>query len=56
MAVKIQVKVFWVLTPGSVVVGHQHFRGTCYLHLHPADGGSMWYPTTALHGITTYKT
>jgi len=26
-AVKIQVEVFWVLTPFSVVVGHQRFRG-----------------------------
>jgi hypothetical protein len=29
----IQVEVFWVVTPCSVVVGYQHFGGPCYLHL-----------------------
>jgi hypothetical protein len=28
------VEVFWVVTPCSVVVGYQIFRGTCCLHLH----------------------
>jgi len=28
-----QVKVFWVVMLCSVVVGHQCFRGSCYLHL-----------------------
>jgi hypothetical protein len=32
-AVKIQVDVFWVLTPCSVVVGYQRFRDPRYLHL-----------------------
>jgi hypothetical protein len=27
------VKVFWVVTPCSIVVGYQHFRGPCCLHL-----------------------
>jgi len=32
MTVKIQVKVFWVVTPCSVVVGNR-FRGPCCLQL-----------------------
>jgi len=31
--VKIQV-VFWVVMLCNVVVGYQHFRGSCCLHLH----------------------
>jgi len=27
--------VFLVVTPCSDVVGYQHFRGSCHLHLHP---------------------
>jgi hypothetical protein len=38
-AVKIHVKVFWVVTPRSVAVGYQRFAGFCCLHLHPKDGG-----------------
>jgi hypothetical protein len=41
--VKIHVKVFWVMTPCSDVVGYQHFRGPCCLHLnslHPDDEDS----------------
>jgi hypothetical protein len=31
--VMFQVEVFWVVVMlCSVVVGHQHFRGLCYLH------------------------
>jgi hypothetical protein len=33
MAVKIQVEAFWVVTPCSVAVGYQRFRGPCCLHL-----------------------
>jgi len=48
----LSIKVFWVVTPGRVAIGYQHFT---------YDGGSMtplkiWYPTTTLHGITTQKT
>jgi hypothetical protein len=43
-AVKIQVKVFWVVMPHSVAVGYHHF------------GGSCWYPPTTLHSVTTQKT
>jgi len=32
--VKIQVEVFWVVTPCSVVTGYQCFGGSCYFHLH----------------------
>jgi hypothetical protein len=32
-AMKIQVTVFWVTTPCSVVVGYQRFGGPCCLHL-----------------------
>jgi hypothetical protein len=33
-AVKIQINVFWVVTPCSVVVGYQGFGGPCCLHIH----------------------
>jgi hypothetical protein len=32
-AVKIQIVVFWVVTPYSDVVGYQHFGGPYSLHL-----------------------
>jgi len=40
-AVKIQVEVFWVVTPCSVAVGHQRFGGggLCSLHLYREAGG-----------------
>jgi hypothetical protein len=31
-AVMIEVSVFWVVTPCSVVVGYQSYRGPCCLH------------------------
>jgi hypothetical protein len=40
-AVKVQVEVFWVVTPYSVVIGYHRFRGQCCLHIHPEDGGSI---------------
>jgi hypothetical protein len=33
-AVKIQVKVFWAVTPCDAAVGYQCFRGLCCPHLH----------------------
>jgi hypothetical protein len=39
--VKIQVEVFWVVTPCNVMVVYQRVRGPCYLHLHPADGSGI---------------
>jgi hypothetical protein len=38
-------EVFWVVT-SCIVVGYQHFRGPL----------KCWYPTTALHAVTTHKT
>jgi len=32
-AMRIQVAVFWVVTPCSVVVGYRCFGGPCCLHL-----------------------
>jgi len=32
--------VFWVVVPCNVVVGYQHFRGPCCLHL---QGWSAWW-------------
>jgi len=32
-----QVEVFWVVTPCSVVVGYQCFRGPCHLHQQGKD-------------------
>jgi len=37
--VKVQVEAFCVVTLYSVLVGYQHLRGLCCVHLHP--GGSM---------------
>jgi len=41
MVMKIQVVVFWVMTPCSDVVAYQCFGGPCCLHVHPEAGGSM---------------
>jgi len=43
-ALMFQVKVFWVVTPCSVMVRYQHFTGSRCSHLYggvPEDGGSM---------------
>jgi len=45
MAAKIQVEVFWVVTPCSVVVGYRRFGD------HPEDGGSR----LTLYDITAHK-
>jgi len=39
--VKIQVKVFWVVSLCSVVVGYKCFGGPCCLNIQGEDGGSM---------------
>jgi len=39
--VKIQVKVFWVVTPCVIVVGYQRFRRPCSPYLHPEGRVSM---------------
>jgi hypothetical protein len=33
IVMKIQVEVFWVVTPCSAVVGYQRFRSPCCIHL-----------------------
>jgi hypothetical protein len=40
IAGKIQVVFFWVVTPCSVVIGYQHFRGPCCLNL---QGTSLFH-------------
>jgi hypothetical protein len=40
MAVKIQVAVFWIVTPCSDVVGYRRFGEPCCLH-HPEDEDGM---------------
>jgi hypothetical protein len=39
MAVMYQMVVFWVVTPYSVVVGYQRFRGPCCLYLQDEVAG-----------------
>jgi hypothetical protein len=47
----IQVEVFWVVTPCSVVAGYQSFRESCCLHFHPAT----LYGVTARNISTCFK-
>jgi len=47
--VNIQIKVFWVVTPYSVV-GYQRLRGPWRWRQHGPL--KRWYPTTALHGVS----
>jgi hypothetical protein len=35
-----QVEVFWIVTQHNVVVGYQHFRGPCCLHLEGKVNGA----------------
>jgi hypothetical protein len=51
MTVKIQFKVLWVVTPYSVVVGYQCFRGPCCLHL-LGSPLKHWYHTTTQKTLT----
>jgi len=43
MALKIQVEVFWIVTPRSVMIRYQRLRGPVFLRLH-------------LEGVTSQKT
>jgi len=52
-AVKIQVVVFWVVTPCSDVLGYRRFGGSYCLQQGPSKRG---YPTAWLHDVTTQKT
>jgi len=69
MVVRIQAKIFWVVTPCSIVVGYQCFGGLFCLHLKGEVNGmgkgwrqrqqgppKCWYIIATLHGITTQKT
>jgi len=49
--VKIQVEVFWDVTPCSVVAGYHRFF-TLKMEAGPLK---RWYPITALHGVTIQK-
>jgi hypothetical protein len=40
MVVSTKMAVFWVVAPCSLVEVYQCFRGPCYLHRRPDDGGS----------------
>jgi hypothetical protein len=42
MAVNIQIKVFWIVTPCSDVVGYQRFGGSCCLHVQ-GEEKKRWY-------------
>jgi len=63
---ELKVGVNWVVTPCSIVVGYQRFRGPCSLHLPlystplhstPVHGGSMdLWNVGILHGVTTQGT
>jgi hypothetical protein len=48
-AVKVQVEVFWVVTLCSVVVGYQHFRSWCCVHLHNPEGLNLQQFNWSLH-------
>jgi len=41
MVLMFQVEIFLSVTLSSVVVGYQHSRGPCCLHLQGEDGGNM---------------
>jgi len=57
MAMKIQIMLFWVVTPYSDVVEYHHFWGPCYLHHQKMRAArKCWYCTISLCGITTQKT
>jgi len=45
MTVMFPFEVFWVVTPCSVVVGYQRFRGPCCLHIK----GVLSYHNTTRH-------
>jgi len=45
MEVIVQVEIFWLLTPCSVVLGYQRFRRPCCLHIQ-SDGKAIWTSET----------
>jgi len=50
--VKIQVKVFWVVMPCSVVVGQENFREPCCIHLHSEMEAASYSETVSYHSTT----
>jgi len=54
-AVIFQVEVFWVVTPCSVVIGYQRFRGPCILHLRSHTQNSVIINLIILCGCGTWS-
>jgi len=56
MAMKMQVAVFWVVTPNSHVVGYQHSGGSCSHHLHPENWSILviYYPDSFALFLTAF--
>jgi len=60
-AVKIQVCVFWVVTPCGVAVEYRRFGGSCCLHLQGSvpkcqrSVAAMFISNTTQNGVTTQK-
>jgi len=52
--VKIQVEIFWDVTPCSVVVGYQSFGGQ-FWRWRQHGLPKHWYPTTTLHDVISQK-
>jgi len=48
-ALKIQVEVFWVMTPYNVAVGYHSFGGPCCLHLQ----AKVYFTLLSYRGVTT---
>jgi hypothetical protein len=53
---QIQIEVFWVVMPRSVVIGYERSGGPCCFHLQNAGALKCWYPTTTLDSVITQKT
>jgi len=49
---KIQVEVFWIVTPCTLVVGYQRFGDPCCLHFH---GEARTYETLVSYHNTTRR-
>jgi len=55
-AVKIQVQVFWVVTPCSVAVGYHRFQWPSPWRWRQQCPPKRRYPAATVHGVTTQKT
>jgi hypothetical protein len=63
MVMSINIMVFWIVTPCSLILKYLCSRGTCCLHLQEGDGrwrqqviSKCWYLSAELHSITFQKT